>query len=388
MAKMLREISEKNGETWTRSPTLLLLLVLTATMSNVESVAVKPQLGDSVAVFGGFQHLDEFMRSFIHRGEDAIKPYSGERVNVFKNVLAESKPSREQRTSTFSTRKIQIKLCGDVDALLKTYFSNFYIEGMHKPWRALTEDWSAAATAERLGIDASYLTSDYFFGLLRIARGRDSQKIDDSRGSMNVKDDVVVAVKDLVTDGISGFAEILSEYGSHYVTSYTTGNSLYQVFVYKRSQYDFIASEVNTRGIEGLSKLELNLFFSPWMAVHQGKILTASGNQTVEAWAAQNLVATEIPTSDDSTDQIHSLNGASPNDWIAEHLLHPSTPISLPSLIQLHKNKTLSQTLGNLLLDEALLALRLKILSFPIGDTENSDLLQKYCLLYLQERDP
>ncbi|XP_043289459.1 torso-like protein [Venturia canescens] len=378
---MLRERSGKNREVWIHGS--LLLFVLTAIM-NIEGAIRKPQLGESIAVFGGFQHLDELiMRNFIHRGENAQWHNTG-RVNVFKHLSVAPRPLNKKRTSTFSTRNIQVKLCKDIDTLLKTYFSNFYIEGIHKPWRALIEDWSAAATAERFGIDASYLTSDYSFGLLRIARGRDSQKIGPS---MSVKDDVVVAVKNLVTEGISGFAEILFAYGSHYVTSYITGNSLYQVFVYERSQYDFIASEVNTRGINGLSELELNLFFSPWMAVHQGKILTASENSTVEAWAAKNLVASEIPTADDSTDQIHSLNGASPNDWIAEHLLHPSKPISLPSLIHLHKNRTLLQTLGNLLLDEAFLALRLEILSFPIEDTKNSDLLRKYCLLYLLERD-
>lgn len=62
-----------------------------------------------------------------------------------------------------------------------------------------------------------------------------------------------------------------------------------QVFVYSPAIYSRIKEVMKVRGVAALSSEEINSYFSPWYAEHMGRVLSASGNSTLEAWADDNL---------------------------------------------------------------------------------------------------
>lgn len=62
-----------------------------------------------------------------------------------------------------------------------------------------------------------------------------------------------------------------------------------QVFVYRKPIFRQVKERLKTRGISHLTGAELSNYFSPWYAEHTGRIKVASGNRTIEAWAAARL---------------------------------------------------------------------------------------------------
>lgn len=115
------------------------------------------------------------------------------------------------------------------------------------------------------------------------------------------------------------------------MTSNST-KTMFQVFVYRRSVYQRIKDQLKTRGIADLSSTELSNFFSPWYADHMGQIKVASGNRTVEQWAASKL-------------RVHY--------YI----------FTYPSLLKIHGNPELLRVLNDLLDNEALLEIDMKTLA-------------------------
>jgi len=109
------------------------------------------------------------------------------------------------------------------------------------------------------------------------------------------------------------------------------------VFVYSRQIYRRIKERLKSEGVASLASAELASYFSPWYAEHTGKILSASGNATVEAWAARQLKLRFFL-------------------------------FSFPSLIQLHGDAALLRTLDGLLEDEAVLQLELRTLAPAFAD--------------------
>lgn len=83
--------------------------------------------------------------------------------------------------------------------------------------------------------------------------------------------------------------EFMNKYGTHYINNYVTGNSLYQVFVFNRRNYNDLKERLKSKGIGALSQAHLYNYFAPWYAEHLGKIRCASGNSTVEKWASKKL---------------------------------------------------------------------------------------------------
>jgi torso-like protein len=119
-----------------------------------------------------------------------------------------------------------------------------------------------------------------------------------------------------------------------------------QVFVYSPPIYQKIKDRLKTRGVSNLSNVELASFFSPSSAEHIGNIQTASGNAAVEQWATENL-------------RMHFYL------------------FTYTSLLKLHKNASLLRKLDNLLGNEALLQLNLRMLSPAIKDSAKREWFQE-----------
>ncbi|KAK6626000.1 hypothetical protein RUM43_006304 [Polyplax serrata] len=105
-----------------------------------------------------------------------------------------------------------------------------------------------------------------------------------------------------------------------------------RVFVYTSQIYVRIKEKLKSKGVTDLSNAELSAYFSPWYAEHIGEIQSASGNSSVQAWAAQNLRI-----------QFYFF--------------------SYPSVLKLHGNMDLLRALNSLLGNEAMLSLDLKTIA-------------------------
>jgi len=161
---------------------------------------------------------------------------------------------------------------------------------MDKPWEAFTGGWFPDNAARKLGINTSFIQGDYSYVLVRVVRFRETGRLNtEIPVHQPLEQDVRSRVNQLQIGNMTSVVRFMEEVGTHYVNSYTTGNSLYQVFVYSRKNYSMIKERIKSKGLNGLSKLDLYNYFAPWFAAHLGQIRSASANATVERWANRKL---------------------------------------------------------------------------------------------------
>lgn len=113
--------------------------------------------------------------------------------------------------------------------LLQAYFRDFTFERLERPWRAFTGSWSKTAIARHLGINASFITGDHCYVLVRVARFRDKQRLVGNAETLHVDESVLEQTENITIGDTSSVVRFIKNFGSHYITSFTTGNSLYQV---------------------------------------------------------------------------------------------------------------------------------------------------------------
>lgn len=231
-----------------------------------------------------------------------------------------------------------MEFCDNLRQLLQAYFRDFVFERLERPWRAFTASWSRTAVARHLGINTSYVTGQHCYVLVRVARHRVTAKLGPKSPNWELEDFVAQEVEKVQVGDAASVTDFVRSFGSHYIASYVTGNSLYQVFVYTPSVYRSIKDRFKTKGVSDLSNVELAGFFSPWNAEHIGNIQVASGNTTVEEWATENL-------------RVHFYL------------------FTYTSLLKLHENASLLRKLDGLLGNEALLQLNLRTLSPAFKDS-------------------
>jgi len=203
---------------------------------------------------------------------------------------------------------------------------------MDKPWEAFTGGWFPDNAARKLGINTSFIQGDYSYVLVRVVRFRETGRLNtEIPVHQPLEQDVRSRVNQLQIGNMTSVVRFMEEVGTHYVNSYTTGNSLYQVFVYSRKNYSMIKERIKSKGLNGLSKLDLYNYFAPWFAAHLGQIRSASANATVERWANRKLQ-------------------------------YEYYVVKYVTLLKLHGNSTLLRSLDSLLGNDAILQLDLKSL--------------------------
>ncbi|XP_014215415.1 torso-like protein [Copidosoma floridanum] len=314
---------------WTgRRPLVLLVLLLLRLQLTLQQ---RPKLGGSVNVFSRYGYLAVSMR-VVPRNDSDTWIFREPSLDVFRNVAPA--PPKARRDDVLFDGDYHLEFCDNVRQLLQAYFRDFTFEHLERPWRAFTGSWSRAMIAKHLGISASFVTGDHCYVLVRVSRFRDVKRLNTGPGSeyLHLDEDVAREAENVTIGDTASVIRFIKNFGSHYISSYVTGNSLYQVFVYSPQTYLQIKRQLKSRGVAELSSIELNNFFSPWNAEHMGAILSASGNRTVEYWAAERL-------------RVH---------------LYIFT---YASLLKLHGNGELLAQLDSLLGDEALLQLQLRTLT-------------------------
>ncbi|XP_015602217.1 torso-like protein [Cephus cinctus] len=266
---------------------LRFLLVVVAIVANVHVIdSQKPQLGGAVNVFSRYGYLSISMR-VVPRNDTDTWIFREPTLDVFRNPTAA--PPRQQSKSAVFDGDFHMEFCDNIRQLLQAYFRDFTFEQLEKPWRAFTGSWSRSAIARHLGINASFITGEHCYVLVRVARFRESQKLREPVENLVLEEAVAREANNITVGDTVSVIQFIRNFGSHYIASYVTGNSLYQVFVYTPQVYMRIKERLKTRGVAELSSLELSNYFSPWYAEHMGAIQSASGNRSVEAWAIERL---------------------------------------------------------------------------------------------------
>lgn len=80
------------------------------------------------------------------------------------------------------------------------------------------------------GLDMSYVTGDHCYVLVRVARHRETANLASmDMESTDLHEPVAKQVASVNVGDSLSVIEFVRSFGSHYVTSYVTGNSLYQV---------------------------------------------------------------------------------------------------------------------------------------------------------------
>lgn len=161
-----------------------------------------------------------------------------------------------------------MEFCDNLDQLLQAYFRNFSFEKLVKPWKAFTASWSPEIIARNLGINSSFVHGDYCYVLVRLSRFRDNVSL--SRLPNNVRLDETVAeeIDNIIVGDAHSVLMFIQKFGTHYIDSFVTGNSLYQVRE-KLVMYVFYVS-VNI-------SLQINKFINTNLYNKFFKILVAAG---------------------------------------------------------------------------------------------------------------
>lgn len=209
---------------------LLLILAVCCTELRANKTS-QLNIGRAINLFSRYGYLSISMR-VVPRNDTEVWLFREPTVDVFQSVNSDEnlKQGRTGRTrSVVFDGDFHMEFCDNVRQLFHAYFRDFNIEKLAKPWRAFTGSWSSAAAARELGINASFVSpqSAHSFILVRVARWRDNNRM-----AQFPHEPVAAVARELDTITIGDEASVMNfvrSYGSHYVSSYVTGNALYQV---------------------------------------------------------------------------------------------------------------------------------------------------------------
>ncbi|KAJ2941211.1 hypothetical protein O0L34_g10444 [Tuta absoluta] len=310
---------------------LSVLLLAVALCGASTTLVSELGVGKAINIFMRYGYLSICMR-VVPRNDTEEWMFREPTVGVFKNVEQFSVAPKPRHAKTLFDGDFHMEFCDNLKQLLQAYFRDFTFERLERPWRAFTAGWPTDIMARNLGINSSFITGDHCYVLVRVSRFRETAKLTDLPSNISVENVVLKAIEEASIGDTTSIANFVRKYGSHYIASYITGNSLYQVFVFSRGVYGRIKERVKSRGIADIPVAEMNNFFSPLFAEHVGAVKVASGNKTVENWALKRL-------------RVHY--------YI----------FSYPSLLKLHGEPSLLRNLDTLLGNEAILQLELKTLS-------------------------
>uniref|UniRef100_A0A182Q629 MACPF domain-containing protein n=1 Tax=Anopheles farauti TaxID=69004 RepID=A0A182Q629_9DIPT len=295
------------------------------------------RLGKAVNVFLRYGYLSISMKVISYNDSERWL-FKEPTNNIFKGLDLLRTEEYEVKPGIFNG-DFHMEFCDNRRQLFQAYFRDFQIERLDSPWRAYTEGWHPEVAAKKLGIQSKYLErDDYCYVLVRVSRFRDSARFAKPiPPNQTIEPEVARKVQSVVIGDTTSAVQFMNRYGTHYINSYVTGNSLYQVFVFNKRNYAHVKEKLKTRGVLALSKVDLYEHFAPWYVEHMGKIRCASGNATVEAWAARKLRLSYYV-------------------------------FTYSSLLKLHGDGALLRILSELLQNEAILQLDLRSLSLIFKD--------------------
>lgn len=84
--------------------------------------------------------------------------------------------------------------------------------------------------ARKLGINSSFIKGDYCYVLVRVSRFRETARLAKPiPPNQMLHEDVSAKIQDMQPGNSTETIQFMTTFGTHYINSYVTGNSLYQV---------------------------------------------------------------------------------------------------------------------------------------------------------------
>lgn len=213
---------------WGRALLLVLLTALTADGDDAQQdIDSQLKVGKSINIFSRYGYLSLSMRVVSRNDSDWV--FREPTLDIFTEVdNLPMRPKRVPKKAGFQG-EFYVEFCDNLDQLLQAYFRDFSFERLTKPWKAFSASWTHETIARNMGINSSFVHGEHCFVLVRLSRFRDSMVL--SRLPNNVK--LVRTVADEI-DGIevgdvTSVYSFIKKFGTHYIESFVTGNSLYQV---------------------------------------------------------------------------------------------------------------------------------------------------------------
>lgn len=302
------------------------------------------RVGRAIDIFTRYGYLSLSMK--VVPRNDSITPAANRNwifreptIDIFNDlerytIRNERLPKKQRRVFEGD---FHMEFCDNIKQLVQAYFREFEFERLDKPWRAFTGSWAKETIARNLGINSSFVHKEHCYVLVRLSRFRESVKLTRIPNNINLSEVVAREIDNIKVGDVASVLMFIKKYGSHYIDSYSTGNSIYQVFVFNKPTFLSIRDRLKKQSISYISNLELENYFSPWTAAHMGEIKVASGNKTVENWAITTLRT---------------------NYYIFHY----------NSILKIHGDPKLLSTLNNLLRNEAVLAMHMKTLAPAFKD--------------------
>ncbi|XP_028043858.1 torso-like protein isoform X3 [Bombyx mandarina] len=377
-----------------RTLTVLLLVVALCRAATHDS---ELGVGKAINIFMRYGYLSICMR-VVPRNDTETWVFREPTVSVFRDVEQYSVAPKPRQPKTLFDGDFHMEFCDNLKQLLQAYFRDFTFERLERPWRAFTAGWPTDIMARNLGINSSFINGDHCYVLVRVSRFRETGKLKDLPQNIGVEDVVFDAIQDSIIGDTASIADFIRKYGSHYIASYITGNSLYQVFVFSRGVYSRVKDRVKSNGVGDLSVTELNNFFSPFFAEHVGVVKVFVFSRTAYSMIKERLKSKGVADitakelegyfSPWHAKHIGQIKVASGNktveSWATKRLRMHYYIFSYPSLLKLHGEPALLRNLDTLLGNEALLQLELKTLSPAFKDANKRKWFEEVIDNYLK----
>lgn len=139
----------------------------------------------------------------------------------------------EPKTPGIFHGDFHMEFCDNRRQLYQAYFRDFSIERLDRPWEAYSGGWFPDNVSRKMGINTSFIQGDYSYVLVRVVRFREIGKIksEELPESLVLDNYVKDRIRDVKVGNLSSVIKFFENVGTHYINSYTTGNSLYQVFI-------------------------------------------------------------------------------------------------------------------------------------------------------------
>jgi len=253
----------------------------------------------------------------------------------YQNLLTTSYPIHNE---------FHIDLCSDISQLTEAYFRRFRIEGLEKPWLAFAGGWRTPSLSRYFGMDPIFVVGDYRYILVRVMLAKESG-VARPLSNISVLPQFQNAMEKLRPWDEQLSQALFTEIGTHYVSSYLTGNSIYQVLVYDPSGFDAVKQRLAQAGWFDNSRASIMgqlPYLLPMWAKYFGDIFVLNGSPEVVQIVRDKL---NMPF-------VHGTN--------------------IPNIFKMYNNLDLVKDIEMTLKDEhgALLGLELKIIDFIFG-TQN-----------------
>lgn len=128
-----------------------------------------------------------------------------------------------------------MEFCDNKRQLFQAYFRDFQIELLDSPWRAFTDGWHPEIAAKKLGINSSFIYGDYCYVLVRVSKFHETERmIPALPANQPLENEALGKIRNVTVGDTTSAVQFMNKFGTHYIHSYTTGNSLYQVIDFFR----------------------------------------------------------------------------------------------------------------------------------------------------------